>query len=92
MTVDIVNKITKTYDHNNKLVKMVDEECSGLSYITESYFYHYVLYTMIYETITRIEYNGNKSSKSIVNHKIRLNPYGWILLIFTLASLSLLLW
>ncbi len=82
MTVDIVNKITKTYDHDNKLVKMVDENLTNLGNIIESNFYYYFFITIISETIS-------KTNESIVNHKVRLTFNGWVLLILILFSLSL---
>lgn len=83
MTVDIFHKIIKTYDHNNKLVKMVDEDITFKS-INISHFEYYLFFTVINENIV-------KSDNSVFHRsKIKLNPYGWFLLIFTLVSLSLL--
>ncbi len=81
MTVDIVNKITKTYDHDNKLVKMIDEDLTNLGNISEYHFYYYTFLTIINETIS-------KTNESIVNHKVRLNSNGWMLILI-LLSLSL---
>ncbi len=86
MTVDIVNKITKTYDHNNKLVKMIDENLTNLGNIREYHFYYYTFLTITNKTITLTKINNGES---IVNHKIRLNFNGWMLLLLILFSLSL---
>lgn len=85
MNVDI-NKITKTYDHNNKLIKMIDENLTYLGNVSESHFYYYFFFTIVSETNT----TGFYSSKSTVNHKIKLNFNGWILLVLILFSWSLL--
>jgi hypothetical protein len=82
MTVDIVNKITKTYDHNNKLVKMIDENLTKLGNVFESHFHYYFFITIISEIIS-------KTNESTVNHKVRLTFNGWVLLILILFSLSL---
>lgn len=84
MTLDIVNKITKTYDHDNKLVKMIDEDLTNLGNVNISYFEYYIFFVLILENIIKAD--------NSVFHRIRMKitPYGWILLIFILASLSLL--
>lgn len=86
MTIDIVNKIIKTYDHNNKLVKTVNEDLTNLGNIREYQFYYYTFLTITNETIILTKVNDGKP---IVNHKIRLNSSGWILLLLILLSLSL---
>lgn len=83
MTVDIVNKITKTYDHNNKLVKMVDEDITNLGNVKISYFEYYIFFVLTLENLI-------KADNSVFHRiRIKITLYGWILLIFTLLGLSL---
>ncbi len=89
MTVDIINKITKTYDHNNKLVKMIDEESNSgeIKYTYITYFTYYLLLTAIDKTVHWIDYDNvrNNSKKPT---KYKLTFIGWLLLIFMLFGFS----
>jgi len=86
MTVYTVNKITKTYNHNNKLVKMIDEDLTNLGNVNISYFEYYIFFILILENLI-------KANNSVFHRiRIKITYYGWVVLIFTLAGLSLLLW